>query len=163
MAIRPKLVILDEPVSALDVSVRAQLMNLLVDLQQELRLTYIVVAHDLAVVRHMCNRIAVMYLGRIVEYGDTEAIYDRPLHPYTLGLIKSIPSIDGERADRLYVIEGMVPLLSQIPQGCRFGPRCPYATERCHEEMPELVEQAGTGQKVRCWNLAQVHSGQEVE
>ncbi len=163
LSCQPKLLIADEPTTALDVTIQAQIMDLIVSLNRRLGMGVILITHDLSVVAETCSRVAVMYLGQIVEEASVVDLFDRPLHPYTLGLIKSIPSIDGERADRLYVIEGMVPLLSQIPQGCRFGPRCPYATERCHEEMPELVEQAGTGQKVRCWNLAQVHSGQEVE
>lgn len=152
MAIRPKLVILDEPVSALDVSVRAQLMNLLVDLQQELRLTYIVVAHDLAVVRHMCNRIAVMYLGRIVEYGDTEAIYDRPLHPYTRALMSAALPFHPDEADDEIIIEGEVPNPINPPTGCHFHPRCPWARRVCRDIEPVLVTAEPAHQvSCLCW------------
>lgn len=149
IGIRPRLVILDEPVSALDVSVRAQLMNLLMDIQQKLGLTYIVVAHDLAVVRHMSNRIAVVYLGKIVEYGDTEKIYPRRLHPYTKALLSaalpSSPDISGEEI----ILPGEVPSPINPPSGCHFHPRCIYAKDICRETEPHL-EDAENDHKVSC-------------
>ena len=157
LSCQPKLLIADEPTTALDVTIQAQIMELIVELNHKLDMGVILITHDLSVVAETCSRVAVMYLGQIVEEADVASIFDHPRHPYTLGLIKSIPKINGERADRLYVIEGMVPLLSQIPQGCRFRPRCPYATERCEKEMPELIQISDT-QKVRCWNYDQLRN-----
>jgi len=154
----PKLLIADEPTTALDVTIQAQIMELIVELNRELNMGVILITHDLSVVAETCSRVAVMYLGQIVEEADVNALFDHPMHPYTLGLLKSIPKMEGERDERLYVIEGMVPLLSQIPQGCRFCPRCPYASERCRQEMPELL-QAGENQYARCWNIEQIHTG----
>ena len=157
LSCQPKLLIADEPTTALDVTIQAQIMELIVELNHKLDMGVILITHDLSVVAETCSRVAVMYLGQIVEEADVASIFDHPRHPYTLGLINSIPKINGERADRLYVIEGMVPLLSQIPQGCRFRPRCPYATERCEKEMPELIQISDT-QKVRCWNYDQLRN-----
>ena len=139
LSCQPKLLIADEPTTALDVTIQAQIMELIVELNEKLDMGVILITHDLSVVAETCSRVAVMYLGQIVEEADVNTIFDQPRHPYTLGLIKSIPNVEEKRRDRLFVIEGMVPLLSQIPQGCRFRPRCPYATERCAQEMPELV------------------------
>ena len=157
LSCQPKLLIADEPTTALDVTIQAQIMELIVELNHKLDMGVILITHDLSVVAETCSRVAVMYLGQIVEEADVASIFDHPRHPYTLGLINSIPKINGERADRLYVIEGMVPLLSQIPQGCRFRPRCPYATDRCEKEMPELIQISDT-QKVRCWNYDQLRN-----
>ena len=139
MAIYPSLVVLDEPVSALDVSVRAQLMNLLIDVQQRMGLTYIVIAHDLATVRHMSNRVAVMYLGRIVEYGNSEAIFTRRLHPYTEMLfLSALPSYPGIQRERVK-IRGEVSSPINPPSGCRFHPRCSYCGDICREVEPQLA------------------------
>lgn len=154
LACKPELLIADEPTTALDVTIQAQIMDLIVGLNKELQMGVILITHDLAVVAEMCSRVVVMYLGQIVEEADVQDIFDNPKHPYTLGLIKSIPKIDGDRNEHLYMIKGMVPLLNQIPNGCRFAPRCPYATEKCKAEMPELVEVSPT-QKVRCWKAAE--------
>lgn len=154
LACKPELLIADEPTTALDVTIQAQIMDLIVGLNKELQMGVILITHDLAVVAEMCSRVVVMYLGQIVEEADAQDIFDNPKHPYTLGLIKSIPKIDGDRNEHLYMIKGMVPLLNQIPNGCRFAPRCPYATEKCKAEMPELVEVSPT-QKVRCWKAAE--------
>jgi oligopeptide transport system ATP-binding protein len=149
IGIRPRLVILDEPVSALDVSVRAQLMNLLMDIQQKLGLTYIIIAHDLAVVRHMSNRMAVMYLGKIVEYGDSERIYIRRLHPYTKALLSAALPSSLDTVDKEIILPGEVPSPINPPSGCHFHPRCVYAKDICRQTEPQL-EDAETNHSVAC-------------
>ena len=149
LSCKPNLLIADEPTTALDVTIQAQIMELIVSLNKQLDMGVILITHDLAVVAETCSRVVVMYLGQIVEEADVEHIFDRPMHPYTRGLIQSIPQLEGVRQKRLYMIKGMVPLLSQIPEGCRFAPRCEFATEECRKIMPELVD-VGDGQKVRC-------------
>lgn len=149
MAIRPSLVILDEPVSALDVSIRAQLMNLLVDIRDRMGLTYIIIAHDLATVRHMSNKMAVMYLGKILEYGNSEAIFTQRLQPYTRVLFSAaLPSRPGVQRERL-TISGEVPSPINPPSGCRFHPRCPYCRDICREVEPQL-ENAENYHQVAC-------------
>ena len=148
LSCRPKLLIADEPTTALDVTIQAQIMELIVELNRKLDMGVILITHDLSVVAETCTRVAVMYLGQIVEEADVVTLFDHPRHPYTRGLLKSIPKITGER-ERLHIIEGTVPLLSQIPDGCRFAPRCPYADARCTQEDPEL-EQCAPGHMVRC-------------
>jgi oligopeptide transport system ATP-binding protein len=142
LALRPKLIIADEPVSALDVSIQAQIINLLEDLQDEFELTYIVVAHDLGVVRHVADRVAVMYLGKIVELGPADEVYANPVHPYTEALLSAVPIPDPKanaaRTER--VLEGDVPSPANPPEACRFHTRCPYATEICSEVEPQLEE-----------------------
>jgi peptide/nickel transport system ATP-binding protein len=141
LALRPKLIIADEPVSALDVSIQAQIINLLEDLQDEFKLTYIFVAHDLGVIRHVSDRIAVMYLGKIVELGPAEEVYSKPIHPYTLSLLSALPIPDPKaNAEReQIVLEGDLPSPANPPAACRFHTRCPYATEICSQEEPALV------------------------
>lgn len=153
LSCRPNLLIADEPTTALDVTIQAQIMELIVELNRQLDMGVILITHDLAVVAETCSRVVVMYLGQIVEEADVEHIFDRPMHPYTRGLIQSIPQLEGVRQKRLYMIKGMVPLLSQIPEGCRFAPRCEFATEECRKRMPQLVD-VGDGQKVRCHRVA---------
>jgi oligopeptide transport system ATP-binding protein len=145
LALNPKLIVADEPVSALDVSIQAQIINLLSDLQSEFGLTYIFVAHDLGVVRHVSDRIAVMYLGKIVEIGPAEEVYTNPIHPYTLSLLSAIP-IPDPRANAQrepVVLEGDVPSPANPPAACRFHTRCRYATEICSDIEPELVDHGG--------------------
>lgn len=151
LALNPSLVVADEPVSALDVSVQAQVLNLMADLQEELALTYVFIAHDLGVVRHVSDRVGVMYLGELVELGDAEILYDRPLHPYTEALLSVVPELDdGTRPRRTRVVlSGDVPDPSDKPSGCPFHPRCPVARELCTATKPALVEIA-PGRSVAC-------------
>ena len=149
LACGPRILIADEPTTALDVTIQAQIMDLIVDMNRKLQMGVMLITHDLAVVAETCQRVIVMYLGQIVEEGSVEDIFDRPIHPYTRGLMASVPRLDTGRDERLYQIKGTVPLLSQIPEGCRFAPRCPYATEECSRKMPEL-KSFGNGQKARC-------------
>jgi oligopeptide/dipeptide ABC transporter ATP-binding protein len=140
LALRPKLVVCDEPVSALDVSIQAQILNLLMDLQERLGLTYVFVAHDLSVVEHVSDRVAVMYLGQIVELADSEVLYEQPRHPYTMALLAASPSPEPGRGPPPAMLEGDVPSALHPPSGCTFHTRCPYAIDRCRAEHPPLEE-----------------------
>ena len=149
LASYPKLIILDEPVSALDVSIRAQVMNLLVDLQQQTGIAYLLVAHNLATVRYMAHQTAVMYLGQIVEYSPTEELYNNPLHPYTKALFSAaLPAHPDDEREEI-VLTGEVPSPINPPSGCRFHPRCPFAMDRCSVEAPLQLDK-GNGHKVAC-------------
>ena len=144
IALKPHVIICDEPVSALDVSVQSQVLNLLLDLQQEMGLTYLFIAHDLAVVKHISDRIMVMYLGSIVEFTDAKTIYERPLHPYTQALISAIPIPDPDHKSDKIVLEGDIPSPVRLPTGCPFHTRCRYAKDICKKEKPPLQAAPGT-------------------
>jgi len=144
IALKPKMVICDEPVSALDVSIQSQILNLLLELQEEMNLSYLFIAHDLSVVKHISDRIAVMYLGKIVEYTDADTLYESPLHPYTHALISAIPVPDPAIKKKKQVLKGDVPSPIHPPSGCVFHTRCPYVTDRCKTEVPELLPAPGT-------------------
>ena len=164
IALNPELIIADEPVSALDVSIQAQVVNLLEELQQRLGLTYLVIAHDLAVVRHISDDIAVMYLGSVVEVAASDDLYAAPLHPYTIALLSAIPIPDPEVEDRRerVLLQGDVPSAADPPSGCRFHTRCPFRQPtRCHDEVPALRElEAFPGHQVACHWAEQIQAGQ---
>lgn len=149
----PKLVILDEPVSALDISVRAQVINLLADIQRNRNVGYMFIGHDLALMRHVTNRVAVMYLGRVVELGTTAEIFDNPLHPYTRSLILSAPNPDPTKRRTAPALDGDPPSPLDIPTGCRFQARCAHKSERCLSDDPELI-QIGDARQIACHNSA---------
>jgi oligopeptide/dipeptide ABC transporter ATP-binding protein len=146
----PKLLIADEPTTALDVTVQAQVMDEMKRLQRKLHMGLILITHDLGVIAETCSRVVVMYCGKIIEIADTRELYETPRHPYTSGLLDSIPRVREEKLKTLPTIKGMVPDLSDLPQGCRFADRCPKAEERCHTEQPPL-EETDRGSKVACF------------
>ena len=150
LILQPKVIVCDEAVSALDVSIQAQIINLLEDLQKEYNLTYLFISHALSVVRHISDRVMVMYLGRVVELAKTEELFAGPLHPYTKALLSAVPQPDPDvRVERI-ILEGEVPNPASPPSGCHFHPRCAYATERCRKDAPPLEER--DGRMVACWN-----------
>ncbi|WP_298037521.1 oligopeptide/dipeptide ABC transporter ATP-binding protein [uncultured Desulfuromonas sp.] len=149
LAVRPSLIVADEPVSALDLSIQAQVVNLLQDIQEEFGLTYLFIAHDLAVVEHISDRVAVMYLGRIVELADAGDLYRKPLHPYTEALLNSVPVPDPARRDSGPLLKGEVPSPLFPPSGCHFHPRCPYVRDLCATQSPPLEEKGG-GRQAAC-------------
>lgn len=153
IALQPRLLVCDEPVSALDVSIQAQIMNLLIELQQDLDLTMLFIAHDLAIVKHVSDRIAVMYLGKIVELNDAQGMYKKPMHPYTRALIDSIPKPSPGKNKTRKTLAGEVPSPVNPPSGCHFHTRCPHVREKCHNEIPllrEMQEQGNKGHYVAC-------------
>ncbi len=159
LSCNPQLLIADEPTTALDVTIQAQILHLMRKLKEETNTAIMLITHDLGVVAEMAQRIIVMYAGKIVEEGDVRSIFHNPLHPYTEGLLKSIPNIE-KKKERLHVIEGMVPNPRFMPSGCRFHPRCPYAMERCQEEEPPTAVLSET-RRVSCWKQFQSGGGDQ--
>lgn len=153
LAVDPSFIVCDEPVSALDVSIQAQVINMFEELQEKLGVAYLFIAHDLLVVRHISKRIAVMYLGKMVELADSEELNEHPMHPYTQSLLSAVPIPDPDiaRANKRIVLEGDVPSPLKMPTGCPFRTRCRYATDKCAEAMPEFTDRGG-GHMVACWN-----------
>ena len=154
LAVQPEFIVCDEPISALDVSIQAQIVNLLQDLQEQLGLSYLFISHDLKIVEHVAHRVAVMYLGKIVEQGDRASLYARAHHPYTRALLGAVPLADPTRKRLRVLVEGDVPSPMNPPAGCAFHPRCPRVIPgKCNKETPTLAEIAlGSGHKVACWN-----------
>ncbi|QED30266.1 ABC transporter ATP-binding protein [Microvenator marinus] len=163
LACRPKLLIADEPTTALDVTIQAQILELLNELKDEFGMSILFITHDLGVVAETCDQVAVMYAGKIVEYGNVETIFENPAHPYTHGLFHSLPSFESStiQRKRLYVIPGMVPRPQDFPTGCRFRTRCPFATEKCSTQPP--TEEIEPGHLVACWFADDVQSGKLKE
>jgi peptide/nickel transport system ATP-binding protein/oligopeptide transport system ATP-binding protein len=161
LAVEPKLIICDEPVSALDVSIRSQILNLLHDLQQRLGLAYIFVSHDLAVVKHIADRVAVMNLGTIVETADTQALFASPRHPYSRALLSAIPVPKPQAKRERVILQGEMPSALNPPAGCRFHTRCPFVVERCRADVPELIAD-GTGHAVACHRVAELPAAEGV-
>lgn len=157
LAVNPEFIVCDEPISALDVSIQAQVVNMFEDLQQEMGLTYLFIAHDLAIVKHISNRIGVMYLGKLVELADSNTLYAHPLHPYTSSLLSAIPIPDPEasHAKKRIMLEGDVPSPLNPPSGCRFRTRCPYANDHCAAEVPEFKEYE-TGHFAACHRIGEI-------
>lgn len=149
LACHPQLLICDEPTTALDVTIQAQILKLILKLRDETNTAVIFISHDMGVISEMADRVAVMYTGQIVEEADEATLFSNPLHPYTKGLQNAIPKIDGSQDEKLHDIAGSVPMLSNLPEGCLFHPRCPFATDKCREERPELKDH--NGHSVRCF------------
>lgn len=150
LASEPELLIADEPTTALDVTIEAQILELLRKLRKERNMSILLITHDIGVAAEMANRIIIMYAGKIMEISETKELFNQPLHPYSKGLLDSVPKMDGARGVQLYSIKGSIPSLNEIPPGCRFAPRCPFATEKCHHEEPDLENRSG--RQVACWH-----------
>ena len=162
LSVDPQLIICDEAVSALDVSIQAQVINLLKKLQREYKLTYLFISHDLGVVRHISDRVIVMYLGKIVEIADKKSLFSNPQHPYTKALLSAIPSTNAATKKERIILKGDVPSPIDPPTGCRFHTRCPFATEKCVNETPELRTEDGmnSGHQAACHYMEAIASGE---
>ena len=158
----PQLLIADEPTTALDVTIQAQILELMKDLQKKTKMGIIFITHNLGVVADICDKVSVMYAGKIVEYTNVEDLFKNPLHPYTIGLRRSIPDIDSDDQEELEVIPGSVPMLYELPKGCFFAPRCKHAKEICHQECPAMMEH-GENHLVRCWRYHERWNKEDVE
>lgn len=150
LAIHPEFIIADEPVSALDVSVQSQVLNLMMDLQDEFHLTYLFISHDLSVVKHISDRVAVLYLGRVVEIGTKKELYANPLHPYTQALLSAIPVVNFDEPKQEILLQGELPSPMNPPVGCVFHTRCPFVMEKCHQERP-MLQHENANQRVACF------------
>lgn len=162
LACKPKLLIADEPTTALDVTIQAQILDLIVNLNKELTMGVLFITHDLDVVAEICQSVKVMYLGEIIEEATTDQLFQTPLHPYTQGLIKSKPDIDGDKNQPLTVIKGTVPSLTNVPKGCSFSTRCPFATDLCRQEVPPVITK-NENQQVKCWLYDEQKGGWQHE
>lgn len=156
LACEPKLLIADEPTTALDVTIQAQILELIEEINDRMGMAVLFITHDLGVVSEICTSVKVMYLGQIVEETSTDMLFERPLHPYTQGLIKSIPKLDGNRENKLNVIEGVVPSLYDVPKGCKFSTRCKHADEKCIGQEPPLMETDELNHRVKCWYYKEI-------
>lgn len=163
LSCEPKVLIADEPTTALDVTIQAQILRLMKNLKEDSDTAIILITHDLGVVAEMADKVLVMYAGEIVEEADVFTLFDHPKHPYTIGLMESIPHLDIDKKGRLYSIEGTVPSLENMPKGCRFQARCPFAMERCKEQRPPLLDVNNYSQKVRCWLVEDECQQDQVE
>lgn len=161
LSCQPSLLIADEPTTALDVTTQAQILDVMQNLKDELNMGIIFITHDLGVVAEICTRVVVMYLGQIVEEASVKTLFQDPLHPYTKGLMKSIPHIDGDKTEKLHVIKGTVPTLHNIPKGCRYAPRCEFAMDICHQREPEVLSYEN-GHRVKCWLYDETVKNEEV-
>lgn len=161
LACNPRLLIADEPTTALDVTIQAQILDLLRHLKKQFDMSIMLITHDMGVAAEMADRIVVMYAGKIVEEGSTTQLFDLPLHPYTAGLLASIPGYEGNRGGRLHTIKGSIPNIVKMPKGCRFHPRCPYATAKCQQEEPALMER--DGHRVACWHTDELLAARKAE
>ncbi|WP_223700942.1 ABC transporter ATP-binding protein [Sutcliffiella deserti] len=161
LACNPELLIADEPTTALDVTIQAQILELMKKLQEELGTSLMLITHDLGVVAEMCDKVAVMYCGKVVEYADVKTIFSHPKHPYTVGLLNSVPKHDEDVEGELSVIQGSVPSPFNLPKGCRFAPRCPHARDICINNLPHL-EKTEDGDQVRCWIYTDKWEDEEV-
>ena len=150
LSCKPSLLICDEPTTALDVTIQAQILKLINRLKYEMNSSVLLITHDMGVISEMADNVIVMYAGKIVEYTSVNDLFKNPLHPYTVGLMKSIPDIDSDSEEELEVIPGSVPMLYELPEGCFFAPRCKYAKDLCHKKCPAMID-ADNGHLVRCW------------
>ena len=157
LALEPKLLILDEPVSALDVSIQAQIINLLAELQTRLGLTYLFISHDLSVIQHAADRVAVMYMGQIVELADNQSFYANPQHPYSMALLSALPLPDPHAIRDRIILQGDLPDLANLPDGCRFQTRCVHVSAQCRQSPEPSLKTVSDGHQVRCWNLDDIH------
>ncbi|WP_417898788.1 ABC transporter ATP-binding protein [Bacillus haimaensis] len=161
LASDPKLLIADEPTTALDVTIQSQILTLLQDLKEKLNMSILLITHDIGVAAEMSDRVVVMYAGKVLEEGSVYDIFDKPLHPYTIGLLRSIPTTDGDRTAKLPSIKGGIPNLTDMPTGCRFHPRCEYATSKCKQVEPPL-ERANENRRIACWHYEAIANKEAV-